>query len=100
MEGDAMPKYEYKCAKCGVFEKTHPITQDALSECPYCGGKITRLISKNVNVIYKGSGFYTTEYGKQDNSKKKTKKEASPNAEGKNEKNREKDNNVEKSSNF
>jgi len=72
-----MPKYEYKCRNCGVFEKIQPITEEALKECPQCGGEVTRLISKNVNVIFKGSGFYTTEYRSKDylNKLKKEEKE-------------------------
>ncbi|HBT20380.1 MAG TPA: FmdB family transcriptional regulator [Peptococcaceae bacterium] len=61
-----MPKYDYKCENCGVFEKVQPITEEALRTCPTCGGKVTRLISSNVNVIFKGKGFYRTEYKRQE----------------------------------
>ena len=53
-----MPIYDYKCEKCGCFEKVQKITEPALQQCPECGGKVFRLISKNVGVVLKGSGFY------------------------------------------
>ncbi|MGI6554386.1 MAG: FmdB family zinc ribbon protein [Bacillota bacterium] len=65
-----MPKYDYSCDKCGVFEVTQPITEPPLEQCPYCGGNVKRLISSNVNIIFKGSGFYKTEYRSQDYIKK------------------------------
>ena len=56
-----MPTYEYHCPKCGEFEQFHSIST-VLTECPTCGSKVRRLISLNNNVIFKGSGFYTTDY--------------------------------------
>lgn len=56
-----MPTYEYFCPKCGVFEQFHSINTQ-LSRCPKCNSKVRRLISQNNNVIFKGSGFYTTDY--------------------------------------
>ncbi|MGI6035632.1 MAG: FmdB family zinc ribbon protein [Limnochordia bacterium] len=56
-----MPTYEYKCAKCGRFEFVQKITAAPLSNCPTCGGKVRRLISSNVNIIFKGPGFYCTD---------------------------------------
>ncbi len=55
-----MPTYEYFCEKCGVFETFHSITT-TLNECPQCHGAVRRLISQNNNIIFKGSGFYTTD---------------------------------------
>lgn len=57
-----MPRYDYSCEKCGVFEVVQSITEPPLEHCPNCNGKVSRLISSNVNVIFKGSGFYKTEY--------------------------------------
>ncbi|TDA69954.1 MAG: zinc ribbon domain-containing protein [Clostridia bacterium] len=57
-----MPTYEYRCANCGVFEQQQPITAAPLKECPTCGAPVQRLISRNVGIIYKGSGFHTTDY--------------------------------------
>ena len=59
-----MPIYDYKCEKCGGFDKKQRITEDALTECPTCGGAVHRLISKNVGIVFKGSGFYTTDSSK------------------------------------
>lgn len=56
-----MPTYEYKCEQCGKFEHWQNITEDALAECPTCGSPVKRLISRNVNIIFKGPGFYVTD---------------------------------------
>jgi putative FmdB family regulatory protein len=56
-----MPIYEYKCEKCGKFEKLQKISEEPLTVCPSCGSKVERIISKNVGVVFKGSGFYTTD---------------------------------------
>jgi putative FmdB family regulatory protein len=58
-----MPTYEYKCNKCEeVFEVFQRITASPLKECPVCGGELRRLISGGAGIIFKGSGFYTTDY--------------------------------------
>lgn len=57
-----MPTYEYRCSNCGIFECQQPITAAPLENCPHCGGAVRRLISRNIGIIYKGSGFYTTDY--------------------------------------
>lgn len=79
-----MPIYEYRCPQCGVFEINQKITADPLKECPHCGAQVNRLISRNVNVLYKGSGFYTTEY--RSNEYKEKAKEESGSGEAKSEK--------------
>ncbi len=56
-----MPIYEYKCEKCGRFEKLQKISEETLTECPSCEGPVERLISKNVGIVFKGSGFYQTD---------------------------------------
>ncbi|MDD5133874.1 MAG: zinc ribbon domain-containing protein [Phycisphaerae bacterium] len=59
-----MPTYEYQCQNCGdEFEKFQSMTASALRKCPKCG-KMTlrRLIGKGAGVIFKGSGFYETDY--------------------------------------
>jgi putative FmdB family regulatory protein len=57
-----MPTYEYKCDKCGVFEYQQSITAQPLTECPKCKSPVQRLISSNVNIIFKGSGWHITDY--------------------------------------
>ncbi len=58
-----MPTYDYKCLECEVqFEKFQGITAPPLEECPDCGGKVKRLIGAGAGLIFKGSGFYATDY--------------------------------------
>lgn len=58
-----MPTYEYECPKCGrKFEKFEPITAEHRAKCPECGVRCRRLVAAGAGVIYKGSGFYTTDY--------------------------------------
>ncbi len=59
-----MPTYEYKCDACGnEFEKFQPITSEPIKKCPKCGkNKVRRLISAGGGLIFKGSGFYITDY--------------------------------------
>lgn len=60
-----MPTYEYECTKCKhVFEEFQKITDKPLLRCPKCRGKLRRLISGGVGLIFKGSGFYATDYKK------------------------------------
>ena len=56
-----MPTYEYKCQKCGLFEVSQRITEDALKTCPTCGGAVERLISATAFHL-KGGGWYKTDY--------------------------------------
>ena len=59
-----MPTYEYNCDNCGhLFEQLQSITAKALRKCPKCGKPaLKRLIGTGAGVIFKGSGFYTTDY--------------------------------------
>jgi putative FmdB family regulatory protein len=65
-----MPTYDYKCAACGHrFEAFQSITAAALDKCPECGRKrLERLIGAGAGVIFKGSGFYQTDYKQQTDS--------------------------------
>lgn len=59
-----MPTYEYACNACGhAFEQFQSMTADALTKCPACGkDTLKRLIGAGAGVIFKGSGFYQTDY--------------------------------------
>ena len=59
-----MPTYEYKCENCGhQFEQFQSITSKPLRVCPQCGeNKLNRLIGAGSGIIFKGSGFYQTDY--------------------------------------
>ncbi len=60
-----MPTYEYKCDSCGyAFEKIQSIKADPLKECPKCSKAIRRIIGSGAGIIFKGSGFYQTDYKK------------------------------------
>jgi putative FmdB family regulatory protein len=59
-----MPTYEYECDACGhAFERLQSMSEPAVRKCPKCGKlKVRRLISGGAGVIFKGSGFYETDY--------------------------------------
>ena len=59
-----MPTYEYKCDACGhEFERFQSITAAPIKRCPECGkSKVRRLIGTGAGLIFKGSGFYITDY--------------------------------------
>jgi putative FmdB family regulatory protein len=58
-----MPTYEYECKKCGErFERYQSITAKPYAKCPECGGGARRRISAGGGIIFKGSGFYETDY--------------------------------------
>lgn len=72
-----MPTYDYKCLDCGyTFEYFQSITDEPLSVCPNCGGVVKRLIGAGAGPIFKGSGFYQTDY-KNNSSSSKTSKSSS-----------------------
>ena len=80
-----MPTYEYECETCGYsFEEFQQMTADPIDICPKCGEKnVRRLIGKGAGIIFKGPGFYATDYkntsGKPESccSEKKTEKSGS-----------------------
>jgi len=95
-----MPTYEYRCDLCGhAFEQFQSITASPLKKCPSCGKlKLKRLIGSGVGLIFKGSGFYETDYRSEGYKKAaqgetpaattpaKTKTEAAPKKAGKEQK--------------
>lgn len=66
-----MPTYEYRCVpKKHRFERFQRITEAAIRKCPVCGGKAERLISGGAGLLFKGSGFYSTDYRSADYRRK------------------------------
>ena len=59
-----MPTYEYVCPLGHGFEKFQRITEKPRAKCPTCGKLATRKISGGAGLVFKGSGFYITDYGK------------------------------------
>lgn len=62
-----MPTYEYACPKCGhQFEQFQSMRDEPLKKCPKCGKTgVKRLIGGGAGLIFKGSGFYITDYKKK-----------------------------------
>lgn len=61
-----MPTYDYECTKCGHrFEVFHGIHSISTKRCPKCRGKAQKLISGGSGLIFRGSGFYITDYKKK-----------------------------------
>ena len=73
-----MPTYNYYCHKCDShFSYFQKMSESQLSTCKECGGKIERIITGGTGLIFKGSGFYLTDYKEEkkksvDNDKNKT----------------------------
>ncbi len=60
-----MPTYDYECKDCQhAFEEFHSMSAKPVKKCPECGGKVKRLIGTGAGIIFKGSGFYETDYKK------------------------------------
>jgi putative FmdB family regulatory protein len=56
-----MPTYQYACTECGhAFEQFQSFSEDALTVCPECDGRLRKLFNA-VGVVFKGSGFYRTD---------------------------------------
>jgi len=91
-----MPTYEYECDKCGhAFERFQSMTEAPVKRCPLCRCKVRRLVGTGAGIIFKGSGFYETDYRSStykeeakkaegaDSPKKKEKKDSEPAKAGK-----------------
>lgn len=62
-----MPTYEYECAKCGHrFERFQGINDPPVKTCPECRGRVRRLLGTGAGLIFKGQGFYITDYRSKD----------------------------------
>jgi putative FmdB family regulatory protein len=58
-----LPTYDYKCTKCGyAFSAEQSIRAKPLTRCRKCRGKLEKLPPQRVSLIFKGSGFYATDY--------------------------------------
>jgi putative FmdB family regulatory protein len=57
-----MPTYDYECKKCGTFEVFQRITEEKLKKCPACKRPVKRLLGAGAGIIFKGTGFYQTDY--------------------------------------
>jgi putative FmdB family regulatory protein len=74
-----MPTYEYKCKKCGnVFEVFHSMSSEPVKICPKCGGEVKKLIGSGAGTIFKGTGFYHTDYKNKTSKGKKTETKETP----------------------
>jgi len=70
-----MPTYDYKCESCdNTFEYFQNMSDKPLDKCPDCNGKVRRLVSGGSGLIFKGSGFYLTDYAKNDSKEKNPEK--------------------------
>ncbi len=78
-----MPTYSYQCKECGeAFDAQQSFSDDPLTVCPNCGGPLRKLFN-SVGVVFKGSGFYITDYGKDGKGAKKPPAESSSAADSK-----------------
>ena len=59
-----MPTYDYQCTAGHNFEKIHKMSESPRVKCPVCGKPAARQISGGAGLVFKGSGFYITDYGK------------------------------------
>ena len=74
-----MPTYDYRCKDCGHrFEAFQSMKDDPLTECPVCNGAVERLIGGGAGLVFKGSGFYITDYKNKKNKNGTSKKEPKP----------------------
>jgi putative FmdB family regulatory protein len=69
-----MPTYEYRCQKGHEFEQFQRMSDEPVSECPECGAPAERLLSAGGGLLFKGSGFYITDY-RSDSYKKAAEKD-------------------------
>jgi len=69
-----MPTYAYQCPTCGhQFQKFHKMTVKARPRCPECGATAQRRITGGAGLHFKGSGFYITDYKKEQKEQKEQK---------------------------
>jgi putative FmdB family regulatory protein len=76
-----MPTYDYKCPGCGtVFERVQKMKDPHVAKCPKCGAKAERQLSGGHGIVFKGSGFYETDYKRagEKRASKEGSKDSSP----------------------
>jgi putative FmdB family regulatory protein len=76
-----MPTYEYECPEGHAFEKFQKMADKPRAKCPVCGKPATRKISGGAGLVFRGSGFYITDYGKDGKGPRKAETEGKPAAE-------------------
>jgi putative FmdB family regulatory protein len=57
-----MPTYLYECKKCGEIKVYQKMSEDSLVLCPQCGEQVTKVITGTSNILFRGPGFYYTDY--------------------------------------
>lgn len=70
-----MPTYEYRCPEGHVFEKFQKMAEKPRAKCPVCAKTAVRMISGGAGLVFKGSGFYITDYGKDGKGPRKPESE-------------------------
>jgi putative FmdB family regulatory protein len=78
-----MPTYEYRCPDGHLFEKFQKMADKPRARCPVCGKPAMRMISGGAGLVFKGTGFYITDYGKDGKGPRKPESESAPAAESK-----------------
>jgi putative FmdB family regulatory protein len=69
-----MPTYAYRCKSCGhEYDKLQKISDKTLAKCPRCGKRGERIITGGAGVVFKGSGFYETDYKRAGEKRKEEK---------------------------
>ena len=74
-----MPTYEYECEKCKhKFEVFQSMTEPPRKRCPKCRGKVRRLVGGGAGIVFKGTGFYQTDYRSTSYKEQKRKESGEP----------------------
>ena len=75
-----MPTYEYRCEKGHEFEVFQRMSEPPVEKCIHCGAAAERLMSAGSGLIFKGSGFYITDYARSESYKKAAESDKSSSA--------------------
>jgi putative FmdB family regulatory protein len=79
-----MPIYTYRCENCGVqFERNQKFSDAPLTRCPECGKKSLRKVYTPVGIVFKGSGFYSTDHRSPSGSRSSSHSEEKSSSESK-----------------